>query len=88
VRLFHSKRRQEKRAREADQLDRDILVLVSEGRSRREIAHTLFRDPQRIKKDLERIVSCLPEEEAEALREVLQSAEKRQREEMRALRQG
>jgi DNA-binding NarL/FixJ family response regulator len=68
VKWLHSKRREEKRAREADQRDRDILVLVSEGRSKREIAHTLWRDEQRVKKDMERILSCLPEEEAEALR--------------------
>ena len=77
MRWFLPKRREEKGAREADQRDRDILVLVSEGRSRREIAHALFRDEQRIKKDLERILSCLPEEEAEALLGALQSAEKR-----------
>lgn len=88
MKWLHSKRREEKRAREADQRDRDILVLVSEGRSKREIAHTLWRDEQRVKKDLERILSCLPEEEAEALRGELQLAEKRQREETRALRQG
>jgi len=52
MRWFLSKRREEKGAREADQRDRDILVLVSEGRSRREIAHALFRDEQRIKKGL------------------------------------
>jgi DNA-binding NarL/FixJ family response regulator len=88
VRWLHSRRR-ERRAREkADQRDRDILILVSEGRSRREIAHDLWRDEQTIKKDLERILSCLPDEDAEELRGVLELAEKRRREEMRALRQG
>ena len=58
--------------------DRDILVLVSEGRSRREIAHYLWRDEKSIKQHLERILRCLPEEDAEALRALLQSARKRQ----------
>lgn len=60
--------------------DRDILILLSEGRPRPEIARALWRDEQTIKNDLERILSCFPEEDAEALRGVVRSARKRQTE--------
>ena len=71
-----------------DAIDREVLALIAEGKSRREIAYTLFRDEQQVKPNLERIYAKFPEQDADALREMLRLRRNRENEELRAQKRG
>jgi DNA-binding NarL/FixJ family response regulator len=71
-----------------DAIDREVLALIAEGKSRREIAYALFRDEQQVKGNLERIYAKFPEQDADALREMLRLRRNRENEELRAQKRG